>query len=279
MSGVMKEEGPPATAERPIYLDYNATTPVDPRVFEAVSAALRDNFGNPSCPHPYGHRARDAVEAARAEVALLLGARPEEVVFTSGGSESNNLALVGVAWSRGAGRGGSLITCAGEHPSVLEPCAFLERQGFRITRVPIDHTGRVDPARVREAIRPDTFLISVMHANNETGTIQPLPEIARVAREAGVLFHTDAAQSAGKIPVGVAELGVDLLTIAGHKLYAPKGVGALFIRRGLTLEPLIRGASQESGRRAGTQAVHQIAGLGTACRAAREELPRAEERM
>jgi cysteine desulfurase len=275
----MKEEAAPPTAERPIYLDYNATTPVDPRVLAAVAGALREDFGNPSCLYAYGRRAHQAMEAAREEVAHLLGCEAEEVIFTSGGSESDNLALIGAAWARGKGVAGHLITCSGEHPAILETCAFLERQGLRITRLPIDRTGRVDPSEVRAAISSDTFLISVMHANNETGTIQPIQEISRVAREAEVLFHSDAAQSVGKIPVEVDELGVDLLTVAGHKVYAPKGVGALFVRQGVSLAPLIHGGSQEGGRRAGTPAVHQIVGLGAACRAAKEELPRASRRM
>jgi len=264
----MKEHLPASrTGKPPIYLDYNATTPVLDPVRRAIEESL-DDFGNPSSTHAFGRRARERIASNRAEVALLLGCRPEEIVFTSGGSESNNLALTGVARRKGPGH---IITCAGEHPAVLEVCAFLERGGWRVTRLAIDGRGHVDPAAVAEAIRADTILISVMHANNETGTVQPIAAIAHVARERGVLFHTDAAQSIGKIPAKVDELGVDLLSLAGHKLYAPKGCGALYVRTGVAIEPLIHGAGHEGGRRAGTEAVHQIAALGAACRMARTE--------
>lgn len=253
--------------EPPIYLDYNATTPIIDPVRRAIEESL-DDFGNPSSTHAFGRRAHERIASGRAEVALLLGCRPEEIVFTSGGSEANNFALTGVARPKGQGH---IITCAGEHPAILEVCAFLERGGWRVTRLPIDGRGQVDPAAVAEAIRADTILISVMHANNETGTVQPIAAIARIARERGVLLHTDAAQSIGKIPTRVNDLGVDLLSVAGHKLYAPKGCGALYVRSGVELEPLIHGAGHEGGRRAGTEAVHQIAALGAACRAARTD--------
>jgi len=245
-------------------------------VAETVASAMGREFGNPSSSHARGRRSRETVDAARREVSSLLGCQPEEVVFTGGGSESNNLALKGVALSRGKGH---IVTCAGEHPAILEPCAFLRRSGFQVTILEIDRQGRVDPREVESAIQPDTILISVMHANNETGTIQPIAEIGRIARERDILFHTDAAQTAGKIATRVEELQVDLLSIAGHKLYAPRGVGALYVKRGVNLEPLIHGASQERGLRAGTEAVHQIAGLGAACRIARDEMGRAEEKL
>jgi cysteine desulfurase len=249
---------------RPVYLDYNATTPVDPAVAEAMLPFLREHFGNPSSSHPYGTVARAAVEKARRQVANLVGARPEEVVFTSGGSEANNAAILGVARLLRA-RGRHVVTSAVEHPAVLEPCAVLAAEGFRVTRVPVDGEGRVDPADVAAALTPETILVSVMHANNEVGTVQPVPEIARLARERGALVHTDAAQSAGKIAVDVEALGVDLLSLAGHKLYAPKGVGALYVRAGVDLPRFLHGAGQESGRRAGTENVLEIVGLGEAC--------------
>jgi len=256
----------------PIYLDYNATTPVAPEVFATMEPWLRGGFGNPSSAHPYGRAAREAVERARSEVAGLLGAAPEEILFTSGGTESNNLALIGAARAlRPQGR--HLVTTAVEHPAVLEVCRWLERaEGFALTVVPVDGAGRVDPEDVRRALRPDTLLVSVMHANNEVGAIQPVAEVAAHCRDAGVLLHSDAAQSAGKIPVDVNALGVDLLTVAGHKLYAPKGVGALYVRRGVRLEPVFFGAGQEGGRRPGTENVPYIAGLGRACALAAAEL-------
>lgn len=256
----------------PIYLDYNATTPVDPAVAEAMLPYLHEHFGNPSSTHLYGVTTREAVEKARAQVARLIGAQPEEIVFTSGGSESNNTTILGVARSlRGQGR--HIITSAVEHPAVLEPCQALAAEGFRVTVVPVDGQGRVDPEAVGRAITPETVLITVMHANNEVGTIQPVSEIAAIAKEHGVLVHTDAAQSVGKIPVDVDDLGVDFLTIAGHKLYAPKGVGVLYIRTGRELPCLIYGAAHEGGRRAGTENVLLDVGLGKACELAVDRLP------
>jgi len=258
-------------SDRPIYLDYNATTPVDPAVAEAMLPFLYEHFGNPSSSHPYGAAARSAVEKARGQVARLLGARPEEIVFTSGGSEANNTVIFGVARLLRS-RGRHVVTSAVEHPAVLEPCAALAAEGFRVTRVPVDPAGRVDPADVARALTPETILVTVMHANNEVGTIEPVVEIARLARERGILVHTDAAQSAGKIPVDVAELGVDFLSLAGHKLYAPKGVGALYVRSGVELPRFVHGASHESGRRAGTENVLEIVGLGQACEIAARDL-------
>ncbi len=255
----------------PVYLDYNATTPVDPEVAEAMLPFLTQRFGNPSSGHPYGVEARAAVEAARRQVAALLGARPEELVFTSGGTEGSNTVIQGVArLLRGKGR--HVVTSAIEHPAVLEPCALLEEDGWSVTRVRVGGEGRVDPADVAAAITDGTVLVTVMHANNEVGTIQEIAEIARLAHERGVLVHTDAAQSVGKVPIDVAALGVDFLTLAGHKLYAPKGVGALWIRSGLALPPLLRGASHEAGRRAGTENVLEIVGLGKACEVAQRRL-------
>jgi cysteine desulfurase NifS/selenium donor protein len=256
---------------RPIYLDYNATTPVDPAVAEAMLPFLYEHFGNPSSSHPYGAVARGAVEKARGQVARLLGARPEEIVFTSGGSEANNTVILGVARLLRS-RGRHVVTSAVEHPAVLEPCAALAADGFRVTRVPVDEAGRVDPAEVARALTPETILVSVMHANNEVGTIEPVAEIARLARERGILVHTDAAQSVGKIPVDVGELGVDFLSLAGHKLYAPKGVGALYVRAGVELPRFVHGASHESGRRAGTENVLEIVGLGEACAITQRDL-------
>ena len=246
-----------------IYLDYNASTPIDPRVIEVMEPLLRGPFANPSALHPGGREARAVIDRARAQVADLLGCASDEVVFTSGGSEANNLALTG-AFFAFQERGDHLVTTTVEHPAVLEPARFLERLGARVTRVPVDRFGRVDPNDIRRAITPRTILVSVMHANNEVGTVEPIAEIGAIARERGVLFHTDAAQSVGKIPTRVDDLGVDLLSIAGHKAYAPKGVGALYVRRGVRLEPLIHGASHESGRRAGTESALLVAALGRA---------------
>ena len=249
---------------KPIYLDYNASTPVAPAVVQAMTAALEVGHGNPSSTHWAGSPARRLLEESRQRIAALLGCGASEIVFTSGGSESNNLAIKGIYFARREGPA-HIITSAAEHPSVLEPCRFLERLGAEITRLPVDGTGTVNPADLRRAIRTDTRLVSIMHANNEVGTIQPIADCAAIAREHGIPFHTDAAQSVGKIPVRVDELGVDLLTLAGHKLYAPKGVGALYIRNGLPIEPLIHGAGHEGGRRAGTESALLAAALGAAC--------------
>ena len=262
----------------PVYLDYNATTPVDPAVVEAMLPYLRDpagvgfgHFGNPSSTHAYGAPAAEAVATARRRVAGLLGAGPDEVVFTSCASESDNLAVKGVAFASREqgpprGRPGHLITSAVEHPAVLEACRYLERAfGFALTVLPVDGAGRVDPDDVRRAMRPDTALVSVVHAQNETGVLQPVAEIGAIAREHGVPFHVDAAQSVGKIPVRVEELRCDLLTVAGHKLYAPKGIGALYVRDGIRLHPLVHGAAYEGGRRAGTANVPYATALGAAC--------------
>lgn len=256
---------------KPIYLDYNATTPIDPEVAAAMRPYLEERFGNPSSSHWYGVQTRKAVEHAREQAAQLLNCHTDEVIFTSGGSESNNLAIKGIA-SANRRRGNHIITSAIEHPAVSEVCKYLEGEGFRVTYLPVDEYGLVDPAAVEKAITPQTILITIMHANNEVGTIQPIAEIAEIARKQGVIVHTDAAQSVGKIPTGVDELGVDLLSAAGHKLYAPKGVGALFIRRGLQLQKQMHGADHEQNRRAGTESVLLIVGLGKACEIARRDL-------
>ena len=256
--------------ERFIYLDNNATTPVDPRVADAVVDALRNGWGNPSSGHRAGRLARDLVESARARVATFLGAHPEEIIFTSGGSESDNWAIRGVVSPAG---GGHVVTTAVEHPAVISTARALEREGrIRLTVVGVDRFGLVDPDEILRALAQDTVLVSVMLANNEVGTIEPVAEIAAACRRRGVLVHTDAAQAVGKIPVDVRALDVDMLTVAGHKLYGPKGIGALFVRRGTALDPLVRGAGHERGLRAGTENVPGIAGLGAACEIAREDL-------
>jgi cysteine desulfurase len=260
-----------ARLNQPVYLDYNATTPNAPEVVAAMRPFLEEHFGNPSSAHRYGAVTRDAVARARAQVAELLNAKPDEVLFTSGGTESNNYAIRGTALAR-AERGRHIITSQIEHPAVTEVCRRLEAEGFEVTWLPVDGEGLVRVADVEPAIRPDTILITLMHANNEVGTIQPIEAVSEIARRRGIVFHTDAAQSAGKIPAGVQELGVDLLTIAGHKLYAPKGVGALWVRDGVTLAPLMQGAGQEQGRRPGTENVLEIVGLGEACAVARRDL-------
>jgi len=246
-----------------IYLDYNASTPIDAAVREAMLPFLGEHFGNPSSSHALGQTVKRAVEEARGQVAATLDADPSEVVFTSGGTEANNHVIKGVAFSF-KDRGRHIITSAIEHPAVTNPCRHLEKLGYRVSYVPVDAAGMVDPEVVIDEIRPDTILISIMHANNEVGTIQPIAEIAMAASRRGVLMHTDAAQSCGKIPTSVRELGVDFLSIAGHKVYAPQGIGALYIRNGIEIEPLHHGAGHEGGRRAGTEAVSNIIGLGTA---------------
>jgi cysteine desulfurase len=256
---------------QPIYLDYNATTPHAREVVAAMRPFLDGHFGNPSSTHRYGAVTRAAVVQARSQVAELLNAKPDEIVFTSGGTESNNYAIRGAALAA-AQRGRHIITSQIEHPAVTEVCRQLEAEGFEITWLRVDTGGLVRVDEAEAAIRPDTILITLMHANNEVGTIQPIRAVADVARRRGIIFHTDAAQSAGKISTDVHELGVDLLTIAGHKLYAPKGVGALYIRDGITLHPLMQGAGQERGRRPGTENVLEVVGLGAACEVARRDL-------
>jgi cysteine desulfurase len=254
-----------------IYLDFNASTPIAPEVADAMRGVLAEPFGNPSSEHWAGEPAKRAIEKARTQVAGLLKCRPSEIVFTSGGSEANNHALKGVFFAKGQAKA-HFITTQVEHPAIVNPCRFLERLGATATYLPVDGFGRVDPDDVRSAITPETILISVMHANNEIGTIQPIPEIARIAREHGILFHTDAAQSVGKVATRTNELGVDLLSVAGHKLYGPKGVGALFVREQVRLEPLIHGAGHELGRRAGTENIPVVARYGIRTATARSLL-------
>ena len=269
----------PGLRDGPIYLDYNATTPVDPIVVEAMLSYLSTHFGNPSSTHHYGLVTRQAIDTSRRQMARLLGCTAGEIIFTGGGSESDNLAIRGVALARHAS-GNHIITQVTEHPAVLNTCNALERlHGLRITYLPVDAYGRVSPADVEAAIDEQTILVTIMHANNETGTLQPLAEIAEIAHRHGVLVHTDAAQSGGKIPVGVEDLGVDLLTVAGHKLYAPKGIGALYVRRGVQLEPVIYGGGQESGRRAGTENIAHMVALGAACMLAQEQLAESQPRL
>ena len=247
-----------------IYLDYNATTPIAHEVAEAMMPFIREDFGNPSSSHPIGKRAKNALEKARSQVARLLGCGAGEIVFTSGGSESNNMALKGVALSlRSKGR--HIITTRIEHPAIFNPAIFLVENGWDVTFLPVDQYGVLDPDELKKAVRKDTVLISVMYANNETGTIEPIKEIGLIARDHDILFHTDAAQAIGKIKTNVNDLCVDFLTIAGHKLYAPKGVGALYIRNGIKIVPLIHGGGQENGRRAGTENVILNVALGEAC--------------
>ena len=250
----------------PIYLDYNATTPVDAAVLDAMLPYLRGEFGNPSSAHGLGGRAHDAVEAARAEVAALIGAAPDEIVFTSGGTEASNIAIRGAVRIDAARR--DVVTSTIEHPATEACCAFLEGEAHKVTRVAAAANGLIDPARVAAAIDDATALVTIIHAQNEIGTIQPIADIAAAARRHGALVHVDAAQSVGKIAVNVGELGADLLSIAGHKLYAPKGVGVLYIRRGVMLPPLLLGAGQERARRPGTENVPYIVALGEACRVA-----------
>jgi cysteine desulfurase len=262
---------------RPIYLDYNATTPVDAAVLDAMLPYLRGEFGNPSSAHGLGGRAHDAVEAARAEVATLIGATPDEIIFNSGGTEANNIAIRGAVRIDNARR--DVVTSTIEHPATESCCAFLDGQGHKVTRVPARADGLIDPARVAAAINGKTALVTIIHAQNEIGTIQPIADIAAAARRHGALVHVDVAQSVGKIEVDVEELGADLLSIAGHKLYAPKGVGVLYISRGISLPPLLLGAGQERGRRPGTENVPYIVALGEACRIAGAMLERESKRL
>lgn len=263
---------------RPIYLDYNATTPHAPEVIETMRPFFETEFGNPSSSHWYGTEPNRAVMTARAQVAGILGCTESEVLFTSGGTESNNHAIKSIGGSRYP-KGAHLITSSIEHPAVLEVYRFMERHGFAVTVLPVDADGLVNPSEVAAAIRPDTIMISIMHANNEVGTIQPIADISALARRHGILMHTDAAQSMGKIPVRVDDLGVDLLSVAGHKIYAPKGIGALYIRKGIETAVFCHGAGQENGRRAGTENVLGIVGLGAACKIAASEMVQHAQQM
>jgi cysteine desulfurase len=262
----------------PIYLDYNATTPLDPEVIKAMMPFLTNHFGNPSSSHWYGVQTKRAVEQAREQVASLLKCHSVEIVFTSGGTESNNYAIKGVAFAH-QDKGNHIITSQIEHPAVIEVCKFLEQHDFKVTYLPVDSLGMVRMSDVERAITPQTILITIMHANNEVGTIQPIEQISKLARKHGIMLHTDAAQSVGKIPIDVNKLGVDLLSIAGHKLYAPKGVGALYIREGTHLEKFIHGAGHEGGKRAGTENVLEIVGLGKACEIAARDMEQNVKRM
>jgi len=257
--------------DAPIYLDYNATTPVDPRCAEAMAPYIHETFGNPNSGHVFGRNAREGVIRARGQLADFLGCTPAEIMFTSGGTESNNHAIKGAAWAR-RDRGRHMVTTAMEHPATLAPMRWLERDGGETTVVDIDDRAMVDPEAIRAALRDDTVLVSVMHANNEVGTLQPIAAIAEICRERGVLLHVDAAQSTGKVPVRLDELGADLISVASHKMYGPKGVGVLVVRRGVELDNLMHGANQEHGRRGGTENVILAVGMGAAAEAAGEDL-------
>jgi cysteine desulfurase len=263
-----------------IYLDHSATTPVASEVLEAMLQFFGEKFGNASSLHSFGLEAKEALEESRALVANLLGAQPEEIVFTSGGTESDNLALKGIAnRSREKGLGNHIITTSIEHPAILETCRKLEGQGFSVTYLPVTTDGLVDPATLESAIRKETILISVMHANNEIGTIQPLREIGKIARENDVYFHTDAVQTAGKIPIDVNEMGLDLLSISAHKLYGPKGVGALFVRMGTRMESIVQGGGHEHNLRSGTENIAGIVGLARAAELAKQEMAAEAKRL
>ncbi|MBN1383220.1 MAG: cysteine desulfurase [Deltaproteobacteria bacterium] len=263
---------------RPIYLDYNGTTPIHPEVMEPMRVYLEKEFGNPSSTHWYGMAPRRSLENARRQVAELLNCESREIIFTSGGTESNNHAIKGVAWAN-RGVGNHIITSTVEHPAVLEACRYLEQWGFETTYLPVDAYGRVDPQTLEAAIRPETILISVMHANNEVGTIQPIAEIAEIAKAHNIIFHTDAAQSVGKIETDTKVLGVDLLSVAGHKVYAPKGIGALFVKAGTVLDKFCHGAGQEMGFRGGTENIMAIVGLGKACELINRDFEIQQEKM
>jgi len=263
---------------RKVYLDYAATTPVRPEVWSAMEPYLKEYFGNPSSLHRFGRETRNAIESAREKVAKAISAKPEEIIFTSGGTEANNMVLKGVAFALQE-KGKHIITTPIEHHAVLEPCHFLEKLGFEVTYLPVDRYGLIDPDDLKKAIRKDTILISIMHANNEIGTIEPIKELAQIARERNVYFHTDAVQTVGHIPVDVNDLGIDFLSISAHKFYGPKGIGALYIRKGSKLYSLIHGGEQESRKRAGTENVAGIVGFGTAIELAVKELDQEMKRL
>jgi len=253
------------------YFDYNATTPIDKEVAEVMLPFIFDHFGNPSSNSEYGRTAKSAVDKARQQVSSLLNCKANEITFTSGGSESNNMVIKGVAYTY-KHKGNHIITSVIEHPAILNPLKYLEENGYEVTYIPVDEFGRVNPRLIEDAIKENTILITIMHSNNEVGTLQPIKEIAKIANNHNVLFHTDASQSVGKVLIDVQDLNIDFLTVAGHKLYAPKGIGAVYIRDGITIEPLIHGASQEFGRRAGTENVIFSVALGKACEIAQEKL-------
>ncbi len=261
-----------------IYFDYNATTPLDPRVFDAMIPFLKDMYHNPSSLYKNSKVTKSAIESSREKLALLIGASPKEIVFTGGGSEADNHAIKGTAFSL-MERGKHIITSSIEHHAVLNTCKFLEKIGFEVTYLPVDKYGIVDPESVREAIRDDTILISIMYANNEIGTIEPIKEIAKISHENGILFHTDAVQAVGKIPINVKDLGVDMLSLSAHKFYGPKGVGALYIRKKLRIDPLIHGGMQERGKRAGTENIAGIVGAGKAAEIVMDELNIEKEKI
>lgn len=263
---------------RRIYLDYAATTPVHPDVLEAMTPYFSESFGNPSAIYSYGQEAKAAIEEARASVAGLIGASEEEIYFTSGGTEADNFALEGVAFASKKPNS-HIITTAIEHHAILETCKFLEKRGFKVTYVPVDEYGMIDVDEIRRSITSDTVLVSVMHANNEVGTIQPLAELSKITREAGVYLHTDAVQTVGHIPVNVDELGVDLLSMSAHKLYGPKGVGAIYIRKGTRITSFLHGGQQEKGRRASTENVPGIVGFGKAAGIAPRDMDKEQERL
>jgi len=254
-----------------IYLDYAATTPTDPEVIKAMQPYFFDKFGNPSSIHSFGQEAKKAIEDARERVAAFLGAKPEEIIFTSGGTESNNFAIEGAAYALEK-KGNHIITTAIEHHAIIEPCKFLEKKGFKVTFVGVDKYGLVDPDEIKKAITDKTILISVMHANNEIGTIQPIKEIGRIAKERGIYFHTDAVQTVGHIPVNVDELNIDLLSLSAHKFYGPKGVGALYVRKGTRIERFLHGGDQERNKRASTHNTPGIVGLGKAVELCRDKM-------
>ena len=262
---------------RPIYLDHNASTPLLPEVLEAMLPYLADHYGNPSSPHYYGYTMREAVETAREQLASLIDCSPDEIFFTSGGTEANNLAIRGVAAACPGRR--QIVTSVIEHPATSAPCSLLESRGYQVDRMPVDQTGAVRLPNLRAIISKETLLVTVMHANSETGTLQPIKEISRIAHQAGALIHSDAAQSVGKVPVSVQHEEVDLLSVAGHKLYAPQGIGALFVRAGTDIEPLLLGAGHERGLRPGTENVASIVGLGKACVIAKKDLAEESRRV
>jgi cysteine desulfurase len=260
------------------YLDNAATTPTDPRVLQAMLPCFTEIYGNPSSLHAFGQTAKHLVEEARQTIATFIGASPEEIIFTSGGTESNNSVIEGIAHARRE-KGNHIITSKIEHHSVLEPCHFLEKQGFEITRIPVDEYGLVNPVDVQKAIKDSTILISIMHANNEIGTIQPIAEIGKIARGKSIYFHTDAVQTFGHLPINVNELNVDILSASGHKLNGPKGVGILYVRKGVRMTPFMLGGDQERGRRASTHNVPGIAGFGKAVELAKEEMGKEMEKL